>query len=332
MSNIDLTTTYLGLKLKNPIIPSASPLTKDVRNYAKMEEAGAAAIVMYSLFEEQITHESLELYHHTTQHADSHMEASSYFPEHVEYQVGPEEYLEQIRKAKQTVGIPVIGSLNGSTSGGWTEYAKLIEEAGADALELNMYLLATDPETTSEQIETLYIETLHSVKAAINIPVAMKLSPFISSLAHFAKQLDHNGADGLVLFNRFYQPDIDLDTLDVVPNVQLSGGQSLRLPLRWIAILYNKIKSDLCASSGVHTAEDVIKMIMVGAKVTQMFSALHKNGIGHISTVLKKLEQWMVEHEYESLDLMRGSMSYQSVANPGAFERANYMKALSSLR
>lgn len=328
----DLGTHYLGINLKNPIVPSASPLSRDLGNIKKMEDAGAAAIVMYSLFEEQITHEMLELYHHTSYHADSHAEASNYFPDYPGYVHGPDEYLEHLHKIKQSVNIPVIGSLNGCTSGGWTKYAKLIEEAGADALELNVYMLATDFNTSSQEIENVYIDTLRSVKDNVSIPVAMKLSPYISALGHFAKQLDDNGVDGLVLFNRFYQPDIDLENLEVVPNVLLSNSQSMRLPLRWIAILYGRINASLAATSGVNTAEDVIKLIMAGASVTQMFAALHKYGIGHIKKVLEDMEKWMTEHEYESLKIMRGSMSHKSVANPGAFERANYMKALNSFK
>lgn len=326
----DLSTHYLGMNLKNPIVPSASPLSKDLGNVKRMEDAGAAAVVMYSLFEEQITHEMLELYHHTSYHADSHAEASNYFPEHSDYVHGPDEYLEHLHKIKQSVNIPVIGSLNGCTAGGWTKYAKLIEEAGADALELNLYMLATDFGTTSQEIENVYIDTLRSVKDNVSIPVAMKISPYISAMGYFAKQLDDNGVDGLVLFNRFYQPDIDLENLEVVPNILLSNSQSMRLPLRWIAILYGKINASLAATSGVNMAEDVIKLIMAGASVTQMFAALHKYGIGHIKKVLDDMEAWMAEHEYESVKMMRGSMSHKSVANPGAFERANYMKALNS--
>ncbi len=328
---IDLSTHYLGMNLKNPIVPSASPLTRDISNVKKMEDAGASAVVMYSLFEEQITHEALELYHHTSYHSDTHAEALSYFPEN-DYILEPNEYLENLHKIKQSVDIPVIGSLNGCTDGGWTKYAKLIEEAGADALELNMYMLATDFNTTSEDIENIYIETLRSVKANIGIPVAMKISPYISAMGHFAKRLDNEGVDGLVLFNRFYQPDIDLENLEVVPNILLSNSQSMRLPLRWIAILYGRINASLAATSGVNTAEDVLKLTMTGASVTQMFAALHKYGIGHIKTVLADMEKWMVEHEYESLKMMRGSMSHKSVANPGAFERANYMKALNTFK
>lgn len=326
----DLSTHYLGMNLKNPIVPSASPLSRDLGNVKRMEDAGASAVVMYSLFEEQITHEMLELYHHTSYHSDTHAEALSYFPEHQGYVLGPEEYLEHLHKIKESVGIPVIGSLNGCTAGGWTKYAKLIEEAGADAIELNMYMLATDFNTSSLDIENIYVDTLRSVKENVSIPVAMKISPYISSMGHFAKQLDDNGVDGLVLFNRFYQPDIDLENLEVVPNIILSNQQSMRLPLRWIAILYGRVNASLAATSGVNTAEDVIKLIMTGASVTQMFASLHKNGIEHIKTVLDDIEKWMVEHEYESLKMMRGSMSHKSVANPGAFERANYMKALQS--
>lgn len=332
MPNVDLSTTYLGFNLKNPIIPSASPLSRDIGNIKKMEDAGASAVILYSLFEEQITHEALELYHHTTFHEDTIAEALSFFPEQPGYMHGPEEYLEHIYKVKQSVEIPVIGSLNGSTPGGWTRYAKLIEEAGADALELNIYLLATDPAMSSWDIENIYVDTLRLVRETIGIPVAMKISPYISSLAHFAQQLDKNGMDGLVMFNRFYQPDIDLEELEVVPNIIFSNRQSMRLPLRWIAILYGRLQADLAATSGVNTAEDVIKLTMAGAKVTQMFAALHKFGIEHIKTVLQDMEKWMLEHEYESLHEMRGSMSYKSVSNPGAFERANYMKALNSFK
>ncbi|MGA2668339.1 MAG: dihydroorotate dehydrogenase-like protein [Ignavibacteria bacterium] len=329
---MDLTTTYLGLHLKNPIVPSASPLSEDIGKIKQMEDAGASAVVLQSLFEEQITHEALELHYHTTIHNESFAEAMTYFPEPEEYKLGPEEYLEHIIKAKEAVNIPIIASLNGSTPGGWTEYSKKMEQAGADALELNIYMLATNPARTSNYIENVYLEILRSVKSSVKIPVVMKISPYFSSLASFAKQLDDAGANGLLLFNRFYQPDIDLESLEVIPNILLSSPQSMRLPLRWIAILYGKVKADLAATSGIHSAEDVIKMVMVGAKITQMFAALHKNGIGHIKNVIRDIEKWMDEHEYESIDLMRGSMSHKSVSNPGAFERANYMKALKSFK
>ena len=329
---INLKTKYLGLDLKNPLIPSASPLSKKIDTIKKLEDAGASAIVMYSLFEEQIEHEQMELHYHTTIHNESFAEALSYFPEFETNYIGPEEYLEHIRKAKESINIPVIGSLNGSTPGGWTEYAKKIQQAGADALELNIYLVATDLNKSSEEIEKIYVDTLKSVKSSITIPVVMKISPYFSSLAGFAKKLDDSGADGLLLFNRFYQPDIDLDELEVVPNVLLSNPQSMRLPLRWIAILYGKIKADLCATSGIYSAQDVIKMTMVGAKATQLFAALHEYGIGHISTILKDMETWMTEHEYDSLDMMMGRMRHKAVANPAAFERSNYMKALNSFK
>lgn len=329
---MDLTTKYLGLNLKNPIVPSASPFSKDIGKIKEMEDAGASAVVLHSLFEEQITHDALELYIRTVTHQESHAEATSYFPEAEDYHIGPDQYLEHIRKAKEAVGIPVIASLNGATPGGWTDYARKMEQAGADALELNIYQLATDVKKSSQDIENIYIDILRLVKSAVKIPVTMKLSPYFSSLAGFAKKLDDSGADGLLLFNRFYQPDIDLETLEVVPNVLFSNPQSMRLPLRWIAILYGRIKADLAATSGIHSAEDVIKMVMVGTKITQMFAALHMYGIGHIRSVLRDIKTWMIDHEYESLDQMRGSMSHQSAANPAAFERANYMRALGSIK
>lgn len=325
---MDISTKYLGLKLKNPIIPSASPLSRDIGNIKEMEDAGAAAVVLYSLFEEQIEQDSLELHHHTTAHTDSYAEAINYFPEISDIKFGPEEYLKHIQKVKEDVNIPVIASLNGKSLGGWTNYAKKIEDAGADALELNIYFLATDTTKSCAEIDRLYVDIVKEVKKVITIPVAVKLSPFFSSIACMAKQLDEAGADGLILFNRFYQPDIDLENLEVVPNVILSTPFASRLPLRWIAILYGRIKADLAATRGVMSAEDVLKMIMAGAAATQMFSTLVKNGIGHIATVLNDMQRWMEEHEYESLEQMRGSMSHKSVANPAAFERANYMKIL----
>jgi dihydroorotate dehydrogenase (fumarate) len=327
---MNLQTKYLGLDLKNPIIPSASPLSKNVDIIKRMEDTGAAAVVLHSLFEEQIKNEQLELQNYWDIHSEKFQEATSFYPDYIDYKLGPDEYLDHIKKVKDSVKIPVIASLNGSTPGGWIEYSKLIQEAGADALELNIYLLAADISKTANEIENIYTEILKSVKETINIPVCMKLSPYFSSFSNFAMTLDENGADGLLLFNRFYQPDIDLEALEVIHSVELSNRQSLRLPLRWIAILYNKIKADIAATSGVHTAEDVIKLTMVGAKAVQMFAALHINGIQHISKILKDIESWMTEHEYDSLDMMRGSMSYESVSNPGSFERANYMKILST--
>ncbi|MDP2208637.1 MAG: dihydroorotate dehydrogenase-like protein [Bacteroidota bacterium] len=329
---MDLSTTYMGLKLKNPIVPSASPLSRDINTIKALEDAGASAIVLYSLFEEQITHEAMELNYLTTQGNESYAEAVTYFPQANEYHLGPEEYLEHLQKAKRAVNIPVIASLNGVTAGGWLEYAKNIEQAGADGLELNVYYIPTDPKYTGVDIENLYIDILKIVRSEVKIPVAVKLSPFFSSMANIAKKLDENGANALVLFNRFYQPDIDLETLDIVPNIFLSTPQAMRVPLRWVAILYGKIKADIAATSGIHTSEDVLKMLMVGANVTMMCSALLENGPKYITKVVNDLQRWMEEHEYESVRQMIGSMSHKSVKEPAAFERANYMKVLNSYK
>lgn len=329
---MDITTTYLGLKLKSPIVPSAGPLSQDISDIREMEDAGAGAVVLYSMFEEQIEHEALELDWHTSVHAESYAEATSYFPEPFEYKLGPEEYLNHIRKAKEAVNIPVIASLNGKSLGGWTDYSKKMEQAGADAIELNIYLLPTDVNKSAAEIEKVYIDIVKSVKSAVKIPVAVKMHPFFSSTANMADQLNNAGADGLVLFNRFYQPDIDLEKLDVVPNVILSTPMAMRLPLRWIAILYGKVKADLAATSGIYTEEDVLKMIMAGANVTMMLSSLLKFGVGHIADVTTRMKAWMEEHEYESIEQMRGSMSYMNVPDPAKFERANYMKVLHSYK
>lgn len=325
---MDLSTTYLGLHLKNPIVPSASPMSRTVGNVKLMEDYGASAVVLYSIFEEQIRHETKELHHYLTYHSESYAEATSYFPEPHEYHTGPDEYLEHIRKLKQSVNIPIIGSINGVTEGGWIEYAKQIEQAGADALELNVYYIPTDPNLSSDDIEQTYLDIVKEVRKQVKIPIAVKLSPFFTSLPNLAKRLDNLGVNGLVLFNRFYQPDINLDMLNVEPGVVLSTSDSLRLPLRWIAILYKKVKADLAATTGVHTYEDVLKLVMAGASVTMMCSALLRYGPRKIREVLTGIQQWMVEHEYSSLSDMRGSMSHQSVADPSSFERANYMKAL----
>lgn len=325
---MDLSTTYLGMKLKNPIMPSASPLSKDLDRVKKLEDAGASAIVMWSLFEEEIESEQLELHFRTSIHSESYAEALNYFPEFSEYKIGPEFYLEHLRKIKESVSIPVIASLNGKSIGGWTDYAKKIEEAGADALELNIYFLATDPTKSCIEIDTLYIDIVKEVRKTVKIPIAVKLSPYFSSTAWIANELTKAGANGLILFNRFYQPDIDLENLEVIPNVILSTPFANRLPLRWIAILYGRINVDLAATSGISSAEDVVKMIMAGASVTQMFSAIIKYGEKHISNVLGEIKKWMEEHEYESIEQMKGSMSHKAVENPATFERANYMKIL----
>ncbi len=329
---MDLSTTYLGLKLKNPIVPSASPLSHSLDSMKRLEDAGAAAIVMYSLFEEQIAHEAAELNHYLTYGSETYAEALTYFPEPQEYHLGPEEYVNMLRKAKESLGIPVIGSLNGISTGGWIKYAKKIEEAGADAIELNVYYIPTDPKLTAQDVEDRYLEVLNAVKTTVKIPVAMKLSPFFSSLANMAHRLDQAGASGLVMFNRFYQPDIDLEALEMKPSVILSTPQAMRLPLRWVAILYGRVKASLAATSGIHTAEDVLKMLMAGADITMMASALLKHGPQRITEVLAQMDQWMLEHEYISVAQMKGSMSQKSVADPSAYERANYMKVLQAYR
>lgn len=329
---MDLSTKYMGLKLKNPIVPSASPLSKTVDMVKRVEDAGASAIVVYSLFEEQITHEAGELDHYMSYGTESFAEALSYFPNASEFNFGPEEYLRHINNLKAAVSIPVIGSLNGVSAGGWLKYAKQIEEAGADALELNVYYIPTNIEKDGAVIEEIYLRDLNKIKKNLKIPVAMKLSPYFSSMSNMAKKLDDAGADGLVLFNRFYQPDLDLVDLEVVPNLELSSSFEMRLPLRWIAILHGRIKASLAATTGIHTHEDVIKMLMAGADITCLCSEILANGVGRITEILKDLEKWMEEREYESVEQMKGSMSQKSVADPAAFERANYMKALNNYK
>lgn len=327
---MDLTTTYLGKELRSPLVPSASPLSEDVDNIKRMEDNGAGAVVLYSLFEEQIVKEQYELHHHLTHGTESFAESLTYFPEPTEFHVGPEGYLNHIRKAKEAVDIPVIASLNGSSIGGWTEFAQKIAEAGADALELNVYYIPTDPSLSGQQVEQTYVDILQAVKGAVSIPVAVKLSPYFSNMAYMAKMLDEAGADGLVMFNRFYQPDIDLENLEVKPNVLLSTPQSLRVPLRWIAILYGRIQADMAATSGIHHGTDAIKMLMAGASVTMMASALLRHGIEHLKVVEGELRAWLEENEYESIKQLRGSMSQINTQNPSAFERSQYMRALTT--
>jgi len=325
---MDLRTQYLGLELKNPVVASASPLSRTLDNMKRLEDAGAAAIVMYSLFEEQIAHEAEELDHYLRYGTESFAEARSYFPETAEYNLGPGSYVDLLAKAKKSLGIPVIGSLNGISVGGWVNYAKQLQAAGADAIELNVYYIPTDPLLSSADVEGRYLEVLHAVKKAVTLPVAVKLSPFFSSMANMANRLVDAGADGLVMFNRFYQPDINLEQLEVVPEVNLSDSTEARLPMRWIAILHGRVKASLAATSGIHTAADVLKVVMAGADVAMMCSALLKHGPDHLRQVLTELREWMLEHEYVSIQQMKGSMSQKSVADPSAFERANYMKAL----
>jgi dihydroorotate dehydrogenase (fumarate) len=328
----DLSTTYLGLRLKNPLVASASPLSKKLERARKLEEAGIAAIVMYSLFEEQIIHESLELDHFLNRGTESFPEALSYLPDGGMYAIKPEKYLSQVAGLKKALKIPVIGSLNGVSKGGWTNYARKIEEAGADALELNMYYIATDVNMTSSDIEDTQVELVAEVKSAITIPLAVKISPFVTSIPNFVKRLVDAGADGLVLFNRFYQPDIDLDELEIIHSLDLSTSAELRLPLRWISILHGRVDADFALTSGIHTHQDVIKSMMAGAKVAMMASSLLHNGEQVIGPMLNDLEAWMKEREYESIQQMQGSMSQKSVKEPAAFERANYMKVLGSFR
>ena len=327
---VDLTTSYLGLTLKNPVVASASPISKKLEGIQRLEEAGAGAVVMYSLFEEQITQESLALDHFLNRGTESFAESLTYFPDLQHYNIGPEEYLGLIAKAKQAVSIPVIGSLNGVSSGGWVDYAKKIEDAGADALELNMYYVPTDPALTSQVIEQNYIDLVKDVRAQVRIPLAVKLSPFYTGLPNFASRLVGAGANGLVLFNRFMQPNLDIETLEVAPNLQLSTPAELRLPLRWIAIMFGRVDCDFALTSGVHSGQEVLKAMMAGAKVTMLASELLHNGVGRISEILSDMSVWMESYEYESIKQMQGSMSQRAVAEPAAFERANYMKALQS--
>ncbi len=327
---INLSTTYLNLSLKNPLVASASPLCENLDNIRRMEDAGIAAVVLHSLFEEQITLQSVDLDHYLSFGTESFSEALSYFPDMSYYNLGPEGYLEHIRKAKAAVEIPIIASLNGYSTGGWIKYARLMEEAGADGLELNIYYIATDPHTTAQDVEQMYVDLVGNVASSIKIPVAVKLSPYFSATANITHRLAAAGARGLVLFNRFYQPDFDLENLDVTPNLTLSTSEELRLRLRWVAILHGQINADLAVTGGVHTAQDVIKCMMAGANVAMMTSALLLRGIGYASKVYLDLLNWMEEYEYVSIHQMQGSMSQKSVADPTAFERANYMRVLRS--
>ena len=318
--------------LPNPLVAGASPLSDDVDGVKRLEDAGAAAIVLRSLFEEQITAEQMAEHAHLDSHGDSFAEASNYFPSPHDFAIGPFQYLEHLRRVKEAVRIPVIASLNGATPGGWLDYARLMAEAGADALELNLYRIATDPETTGADIERQAVETVRAVKQAVTIPVAVKLSPFYTAFAHLARELDRAGADGLVLFNRFYQPDIDAEELTASRTLDLSNSSELRLRLHWMAILSGRVRASLAVTGGVHTALDVVKATMAGAHVTQMVSALLMHGPGHLRTVLGDLTAWMNQHEWHSLSQMRGNMSLLKVPDPDAYERANYMLMLQSWR
>jgi dihydroorotate dehydrogenase (fumarate) len=330
MTMPDLSTEYLGLRLRTPLVASSSPLTGDLHGLRRLEDAGASAVVLPSLFEEQITAEAMEIDHLLEMGAESFAEALSYFPELEDYNTGPDRYLRLVQQAKAALGIPVIASLNGTSPGGWIEHAKLIEDAGADALELNLYLVAADPDLDASHLEARYAELVRAVRDAVRIPIALKLSPFFSVFANAARALVAEGADGLVLFNRFYQPDLDLETLEVLPRIAFSNSEELRLPLRWIAILHGRIRASLAATTGIHTAADVLKVLLAGADVAMMASALLQFGPEHLRRLEKGVVEWMTEREYESVRQLKGSVSQKAVADPMAFERANYMRTLKS--
>lgn len=329
---MNLTTTYLGKDLKSPLVAASSPLSKDLAGIRSLEDGGAAAVVLFSLFEEQLIHESKILGHYLDYGSESFAEALSYFPEPQAFHAGPDEYLNLIRQAKSAVGIPIIGSLNGYSSGGWVQYAKQIADAGADAVELNIYYLPTDPDKSGAEVEQEYVDVVKAVCAEVTVPVAVKVGPYFSSTPNMAKRLVEAGAKGLVLFNRFYQPDFDLDNLEVAPRIVLSNPNEMRLPMHWIALLYGRIPVDFAITSGVHTGRDVVKAMMAGAKVTMLASELLMRGTGRLAAIQKEIVDWMTEKEYESIQQMQGSMSQQKVADPAAFERANYMKELQSFR
>jgi dihydroorotate dehydrogenase (fumarate) len=325
---MDLTTNYLGLKLRSPLVVSASPLSEEVENIKRMEGAGAAAVVLYSLFEEQLRHDRLELHHRLEAGTESFAEALTYSPEPDEFHLGPEEYLNHLGAATKATKIPINASLNGSSVGGWTRYARQIEGAGADALELNIYHIPTDLDLSGEMVEETYLNILRAVKSEVSIPVAVKLSPFFSNFANMARRFEQAGADGLVLFNRFYQPDIELESLEVKPNILLSTPMAMRLPLRWIAILYGKLNASLAATSGIHRAADALKMLMVGADVTMLCSTIIRHGFPQIALIESGLVEWLEEHDYESVGQLKGSLSQKNCPTPSEFERAQYMKAL----
>lgn len=325
-----LSTKYLGLNLKNPLVASASPLCREIDNIKKLEDCGASAVVLHSLFEEQINIESDELDRFLWSSADVSAEALSYYPDFQNFNIGPDAYLEHIRKAKDAVKIPIIASLNGVSKGGWIRFAKDMEQAGADAIELNIYFLPTDPNQSSADVENMYTDLVAAVKQNVKIPVAVKIGPFFSAMANMAVRLEKAGADGLVLFNRFYQPDFDLDNLEVVPHLVLSRSNELKLRLHWVAILFDKIRADMAITGGVHVVEDVVKSMMAGAKAAMMTSVLLEQGIDYLKTLNTELADWLDKHEYESIQQMQGSMSQKNVAHPAAFERANYMKVLNS--
>jgi dihydroorotate dehydrogenase (fumarate) len=324
----DLTTKYLGLTLKSPLVVSPSPLSTELDNLKKMEDAGAGAIVLHSLFEEQLLAESDALDEALWQGREHYAESLSFFPDKEDYRLGPESYLELLAKAKQTLSIPVMGSLNGVSEGGWIDYAKKMEDAGADAIELNVYYIPTQTGRNAAAVEQVYEDLVRSVVSSVKIPVAVKVGPYFSAMANMSEKLCGAGAKGLVLFNRFYQPDFDLNELEVTRGLNLSDSTELLLRLRWVAILFERVACDFAVTGGVHTGEDVIKSMMAGARVAMTTSALLKRGIGHLKTLEEQVTAWMEEHEYDSIEMMQGSMSQRSVGDPAAFERANYMRIL----
>ena len=328
--SVDLTTTYLGMKLKNPLVIAACPLTEKIDQLRHMEQAGAAAAVLPSLFEEQIRHEEVEVTKLHDVGSDSFAEALTYFPEQEDYHIGPDSYLRRLEEAKKAVKIPIIGSLNGISRGGWTRYAKLMQDAGANALELNVYFIAADLDMTSDDVENLYVDLVSAVKSSVSIPLAVKIGPYFSSMGHMAKRLVEAGADGLVLFNRFLQPDIDLNTLEITPRLVLSGQHDLLLPLRWIALLHGRIKASLALSSGIHSSAGLIKALLAGADVGTVASTLYAEGPKNLGSILSGLSTWMEENDYESVEQLKGSLSQENCPDPAAFERGNYMKALTS--
>ena len=325
---MNLKTSYLGLQLAHPLMAGASPLANDLDMVRRLEDAGVAAITMPSLFEEQITREEFGTLYDLEAGSESFAEATTYFANIPDVRLGPDNYLDQIRKVKAAVKVPVIASLNGVTPSGWLDFAKKIQQAGADALELNLYYLASNPLETAEVVERRQLEIVRTVKSSVTLPLAVKLSPLFTSLAHFVKVLEGAGADAVVLFNRFYQPDLDIEALEVEPSLSLSTPSTLRLRLRWLAMLYSQIHMPMAVSGGVHTGEGAIKATMAGATGIQMVSALLMHGPERIRTIRQDMVQWMEEHEYESLDQMRGSLSLDKCPNPQAFERANYMRVL----
>ncbi len=327
--SFDMSTTYMGMRLANPIVPSASPLTGKLDTLRQLQDAGAAAVVLPSLFEEQVEHEAMAVHHSLEFGAEASAEASGgYFPEMDDYNTGPRRYLEHLEAAKAALDIPVVASLNGTSRGGWTLYARLCEEAGADAVELNVYLIAADPHVPGARIEQQYVDLVDAVRQSVSVPLAVKVGPYFSSMAHMAGRLAAAGADGLVLFNRFYQPDVDLETLDVRPDLELSSSTELRLPLRWIAMLSGRVGASLAATTGVHTHEDVVKLILAGADVAMMASALLLRGPAHLGKVLEQLRAWFVAREYSSVEQAKGSLSRRHAPDPAAYERANYMRTL----